>query len=272
MSTLTLTQRAPTAQRLNMSAFTPERLDGMAPGEIARLPIHVGNRPEPAGELFEIGGSPGDRLVVVPSASNLDNLGDGMTGGKIRVNGDAGFCAGRGMSGGTLTVEGNAGDEAGSAMSGGKLHILGDAGERLGGPPPGATRGMDGGLILVSGSAGDRVGERLRRGTILIQGNCGDYGAVNLIAGTLVVLGRVGAMPGSGMRRGTLLLGHAPEDLPTTFVDNGDQRLVFMSLLLRELARLADLGTWSEAPSPPARRFLGDMAEGGLGEILWPAG
>lgn len=270
MSALTLTQRSPTAQRLEMSAFTPQRLAGMNPGEIARIQVHVGNRPETAGELFEIGGSPGDRLVVVPAASNLDNLGAGMNEGEIRVEGDAGFCAGRGMSGGVLTVEGNAGNEAGSAMNGGRLHILGNAGERLGGPLPGATRGMSGGLIQVSGNAGDRVGERLRRGTILIQGSCGDYCAVNLIAGTLAVLGTVGAMTGSGMRRGSLLLSQAPDGLPATFEDNGVHRLTFLGLLIRDLTRLADLGAWNGAQTPPARRFLGDLGEGGLGEILWP--
>jgi formylmethanofuran dehydrogenase subunit C len=271
MSALRLTQRAPTAQRLDMSKFTPTQLSGMPLAEIARLPIHVGNRPEPAGELFEITGSPGERMDLVPCACNLDNVGAAMAEGEVHVQGDVGYWAGRGMSGGVLTVEGNAGDEAGSAISGGRLQILGNAGERIGGPPPGATRGMSGGLIHVCGNAGDRAGERMRRGTILIEGDCGAYCGLNIITGTIAVLGGIGEMAASGMRRGTLLLGQAPEALPSTFVDNGIQRLSFLSLLIAELNRFAALDRWSEIACPPVHRLLGDLAESGMGEILWPA-
>ena len=271
MSTLTLTQRTPTDQRLDMGAFIPERLAGMTTAEISRIPIFVGNRKEPAGELFDISGSPGERLHIIPSALNLDNLGKDMGRGDLHVEGDAGRWAGCSLRGGSLMVDGNTGDEAGTGMTAGRLQILGDTGERLGGTVPGATRGMSGGLIQVRGDAGDRVGERLRRGVILIEGDAGDYGGANMIAGTLVVLGLAGAMTGSGMRRGTLLLTRPPRSLPSTFNDNGVHELSFLGLLIGELEGLADLGAWAGKPRMSARRYLGDLGDGGLGEILWPA-
>jgi formylmethanofuran dehydrogenase subunit C len=272
MSTLTLTQRQPTDQRLDMGVFTPERLAGMSTPDISRIPVFVGNRKEAAGELFQVTGEPGERVTIIPSARNLDNLGSGMSRGELRVEGDAGRCAGRALRGGDLTVEGSTGDEAGTGMSGGRLYIHGDTGERLGGPVIGATQGMSGGLIGVGGKAGDRAGERLRRGMVLIRGDAGTFCGANMIAGTVAVGGKAGDMAGSGMRRGTLLLTQAPESLPVTFNDNGEHELSFLGLLLRGLSQLGDLDAWSGTHPPRARRFLGDLGEGGIGEILWPAG
>jgi formylmethanofuran dehydrogenase subunit C len=268
MSALTLTQRAPTPQRLDLSGLIPERLAGLAPAEIARLPIHVGNRPQPMGELFAIDGSPGMTLTIVPAADNLDGLGSGMRDGELRVEGDAGRQAAAGLAGGSVLIEGSAGDEAGSGMSGGRLTIGGNAGMRLGGPTTGATRGMSGGAILVRGSAGARAGERLRRGTIVVAGDCGDDAGANMIAGTLAIMGTAGRMTGSGMRRGTILLSRPPASLPVTFADNGLQDLAFLALLLREIATMTDIGPW--ASPRPAHRLLGDIADGGMGEILLP--
>ena len=106
MSTLTLVQTATTAQRLNMSAFTPQRLEGLSNTEIAHLRVHVGNRSEEAGALFGISGSAGERLIIAPAAGNLDNLGAGMQRGELRVEGDAGRGAARGLAGGTVTIAG----------------------------------------------------------------------------------------------------------------------------------------------------------------------
>lgn len=268
MSTLTLIQRSPTPQRLDLSGLIPERLAGLGPAQIARLPIHVGNRPEPLGELFAIDGSPGMGLTVVPAADNLDGLGSGMRDGELRVEGNAGRHAAAGLAGGSIVITGDAGDEAGSGMSGGRLRIVGNAGERLGGPTTGATQGMSGGAILVQGSAGARVGERLRRGTIVIAGDCGNDAGVNMIAGTLAIIGTAGRMTGSGMRRGTILLSRAAASVPATFADSGVQDLTFTVLLLREIATMTDIGPWA-APRP-AHRLLGDIADGGMGEILMP--
>jgi formylmethanofuran dehydrogenase subunit C len=269
VSTLTLTQRAPTDQRLDLSGLTPERLAGLDSAQIARLEIHVGNRPVPVGELFRIDGRVGPTLSIVPAADNLDGLGTGMRQGELHVDGNAGRRAAAGLAGGSVFIAGAAGDEAGSGMSGGRLTIGGDAGVRLGGPTAGSTQGMSGGVILVHGSAGARAGERLRRGTIVVAGDGGNDAGVNMIAGTLAILGTAGRMTGSGMRRGTILLCRAPDSVPVTFVDNGVHHLSVMALLLGEVATMADIGPWAEPR--PAHRLLGDIAEGGMGEILLPA-
>jgi formylmethanofuran dehydrogenase subunit C len=269
---LTLTQTAATAQRLDMSGFTPRRLAGLSNTEIARLRIHVGNRSEEAGDLFGIRGTPGERLTIVPAAKNLDELGAGMDYGELRVEGHAGRRAARALAGGSVVIAGNAGDEAGTGMTGGRLLIQGDTGERLGGPQIGDTRGMGGGLIRVGGNAGDRAGERLRRGLILIGGDAGDYCGTGLIAGTLAVLGQAGRMVGSGMRRGTLLLSGAPISLPSTFNDNGAHHLSFVPLLLAQLGELTELPTAFAARANEVHRFVGDLSEGGLGEVILPIG
>ncbi|MGB5831435.1 MAG: formylmethanofuran dehydrogenase subunit C [Thiohalocapsa sp.] len=272
MNQLRLTQRQATAQRLDMREFIPERLAQMSLEQIAALRLWVGRQNKPAGELFELSGEPCERLCIVPKAGNLDFIGAGMHRGELTVAGDAGDGVGQGMHGGLLLVEGNTGDEAGTGLAGGRLRIDGHTGERLGGPSTGATRGMSGGQIQVIGNAGDRVGERMRRGLILVQGDAGSYCGVNMIAGSIAVQGRVGAMAGSGMRRGTLLLSREPAELPSTFNDNGvHDELSFLRLLFRELATLTDLGPWAESGATSIRRYLGDIGDGGMGEIVWPA-
>ena len=271
MTQLTLTQREATAQRLDLRVFLPERLARLSLAQIAELPLQVGNQTRPAGELFELSGEPCERLRLVSKADNLDFIGAGMRSGELTVAGNAGDATGQGMRGGLLCVEGDTGDEAGTGLTGGELHISGNTGERLGGPSTGATQGMSGGQIQVQGHAGDRVGERMRRGLILIQGDAGGWCGVNMIAGTIVVLGSTGTMAGSGMRRGTLLLSRRPDALPSTFNDNGLHDLSFLRLLCTQLGTLADLGPWTTSPPPGAHRYLGDLADDGLGEILWPA-
>ncbi len=267
MSDLTLRLRQPLAQCIDMSPFIPERLQGKPAGEIARLPIWLGNRRVECGELFAVDGDGADRIVIEAESERLDRLGAGMTGGSIRVEGHAGAYLGYGMRGGSLEVSGNAGLAAGCAMRGGVLSIAGDAGDFLGGAVTGERQGMRGGLLRVRGSAGDRAGDLMRRGIILIEGDCGDYAASRMVAGSLLVLGRCGSHTGWGMRRGSLLSATEPRSLPVTFNDNGLQRLSFLSLLCQTLAEQTGLAELRER-GPRVRRWLGDLGCGGKGEIL----
>ena len=73
------------------------------------------------------------------------------------------------------------------------------------------------------------------------------------------------------MRRGSLLLSGPPADLPSTFNDNGIHGLGFLRLLFAHLEHLTALGPWSATDSLGAHRYLGDLADHGHGEILWPA-
>ena len=88
-----------------------------------------------------------------------------------------------------------------------------------------------------------------------------------MIAGTVVVCGGAGAMPGSLMRRGTVLLGGAVPALLPSFVPVGQaEGGVFRALLARALESLSPAA--AALAQAPARRFAGDMASLGKGEIL----
>ncbi len=175
MKPLTLRLLDRPVHRLDMSAFTPERLAGRAPEEIGQIPIWQGNRQRPAGELFRVTGRDPADIRIETDSDRLDGIGAGMTRGSITVEGRAGAYLGRAMQGGDLRVLGDTGIFAGSAMSGGSLRVDRSCGDYLGAPIPGERHGMRGGLIEVRGNAGDRAGDRLRRGTILIAGSAGDY-------------------------------------------------------------------------------------------------
>jgi len=252
-----------------MSALLPERLAGLAPAEIGAMEIPCGNRLVRLGDIFEVAPGEADRLVVRAAGARLDRLGCAMTGGELVVEGDAGAYAGLAMSGGRLSIRGNAGPFAGAAMRGGILEIGGNAGNWLGGGLPGERRGMAGGLILLRGSAGDRAADRQRRGVIVIEGSAGDYLGARMVAGTTIVLGpQVGIHPGFAMKRGSLvLLGSIHRMLPG-FADAGVHELGFMNLLAAHLREQVSL---LRLPGS-VRRYVGDEAAGGKGEILVPAG
>jgi formylmethanofuran dehydrogenase subunit C len=87
-----------------------------------------------------------------------------------------------------------------------------------------------------------------------------------MIAGTLVVAGRTGSLPGYLMKRGTVVLGAKSEELSPTFIDCGVYDLVAARLMAGFIgghsARAAKLF------ERPLRRFAGDMAVLGKGEIF----
>ncbi|CAO3427053.1 formylmethanofuran dehydrogenase subunit C [Azospirillum endophyticum] len=248
MSGMTLTFRGKAGTMVDMSAILPERLAGLAAENVAGLPLPCAGGVSTVGEMFELSaGDAAEGLLIQPGGAVLQRVGVGMTSGRILVEGDVGSHAGAGMSGGVL-------------------RIAGDAGEALGGALPGLPLGMRGGLISVGGSGGDRTAERMRRGIIVVDGPVGAFAAGFMVAGTLAVGGGCGPHPGFGMRRGTLLLGRRQDMAPDNFADGGTRDWLFLHLLRRTLE---GTGSWVErAGSTRAHRFIGDLAEGGHGEIL----
>jgi formylmethanofuran dehydrogenase subunit C len=87
-------------------------------------------------------------------------------------------------------------------------------------------------------------------------------------AGTIAVAGRVGAFPGMAMRRGTLLLQQPPAALVATFNDCGEHPNGFLTLLVRSWRTLP--GRFGTLPDGRVRvrRYVGDLANDGRGEIL----
>lgn len=271
MSVLHLRLRA-AGLPVDMSGLTPERLAGLDLDAIATLQLHCGGELQPLAQLFELERETDDseqpRLEVHEPAARLDGIGGSMAAGRIVVHGDAGAFLGSGMSGGLIEVRGACGAYAATGMSGGELRVDRDAGDYLGAALPGERLGMRGGNVVVRGNAGTRVGERMRGGLILVNGQAGASCAARMIAGTVVARNGAGAGVGRGMRRGTVVLGGPPDALPCTFFDGGIHAPGFMALLSRELQRLA--GDEPAFALPPMRRWLGDRANAGLGEIFTP--
>ena len=248
MSGLSLTYRGDAGMTVDMSALLPELLAGLTADDVARMTLPCGGGSARLGDLFDLSaGEAAEGLLIRPGGAILHRVGAGMTMGRILVAGDAGNHAGAGMAGGLLRIDGTAGDS-------------------LGGVLPGLPLGMRGGLIGVGGDAGDRACERMRRGIVVVDGRAGAYAAAFMVAGTLAVGGGCGPHPGFGMRRGTLLVGHPQDAAPDGFADGGTRDWLFLHLLRRALE---GTGSWFErAGSTRAHRFIGDLAEGGRGEIL----
>ena len=93
MSRLTLKLRNPLSQRIDVSAISPDRLAGIPVDSISRLPMYVGKQKVELGELFSVNGSDSENIVFAGGA-NLDRVGQGMSHGSVRVDGDAGAYAG----------------------------------------------------------------------------------------------------------------------------------------------------------------------------------
>jgi len=270
MSAIRIEPRAAIDERVDLSPLAPDRLSGMAVGEIEKIDLSLGARTAQVGELFRIEARDSDAplLEIRGSTDRFDAIGQDMRHGSIQVFGDAGAWLGRRMKGGEIRLKGSCAAFAASGLAGGRLVIEGDAGDFLGATEPGLRRGMHGGRVIVRGKAGDRAGDRLRRGAIFIEGGAGQYCGARMIAGTLAILGPVGAGLGFGMRRGSILLDRTPTGLPPTFNDAGKTALGFLRLWSRAWREVPDLAAGFLPPGEYVQRWVGDMAVDGRGEIL----
>jgi formylmethanofuran dehydrogenase subunit C len=266
MKPLVLTLRGRPDQRLDLAPLVPHRLAGKTAAEIERIELQTTRSRVLLADVFRLHMGDAAQIRIEGSCDRLDRIGHEMAAGEIVVEGDAGARVGRLMTDGRLTIHGNVGPWAASGMKGGTIEIFGNAGDRLGGPGPGETAGMRGGVVLAHGRVGERAGDRMRRGTIMVEGHAGAYAGSRMIAGTLVVVGSTGPLPGYLMRRGTIVLGKDAVSLSPTFIDCGVRDLVaarlFAGFIGGYSARAAKLF------SRPLRRFAGDMATLGKGEIF----
>jgi len=263
---LVLTLRERPDQRLDLAPVVPRRLAGMTAAEIEKIELQTTRRRVVLADVFRLRMGDAAHIRIEASSDRLDRIGHEMAGGEIVVEGDVGARAGRLMADGHLTIHGSAGPWAASGMKGGTIEILGDAADRLGGPGAGETAGMRGGIVLVRGRVGERTGDRMRRGTIVVEGAAGPYAGSRMIAGTLVVVGRAGPLPGYLMRRGTIVLDEGSDHLSPTFIDCGVHDLVTARLMADFLAPYSAHA--ARLFSTPLRRFAGDMAALGKGEIF----
>ncbi|MGZ8145064.1 MAG: formylmethanofuran dehydrogenase subunit C [Methylosarcina sp.] len=267
MSALTFTLKHRPDQRVDLSPLVSQHLEGKEIPEIAALELQSGKARLRVDALFNISGDDPRHIVIKNSCGKLDFIGKDLHGGSIRVEGDAGAYLGMGMQSGRIKVSGNAGLYAACEMKKGTLEIDGNAGDFLGGALPGNKMGMKGGTVLVKGNVGERAGDHMRRGTILIEGNAGDYCGSRMTAGTIAVMGQTGRYLGYAMRRGTLLLWNQPQ-LPASFNDCGAHTLGFLPMLFASFKSLNSRFADGTVGFNRVRRYAGDMAEMGRGEVL----
>jgi formylmethanofuran dehydrogenase subunit C len=262
-----LTLRARADVTVDASGVTPDRCATLSEHEIATLPIWVGGRPSPLGDVFEVRGGHAARLEVEGDLRGVDGLGAETAGGALFVRGAAGRGVGARMSGGLVHVHGSTGDDTGQSMAGGVLRVDGHAGDRVGGAAPGAAKGMTGGEIVILGKAGDSAASLMRRGLVAVGGGVGAFAGRGMIAGTLLALGPVGDQPGLGSKRGSIIAG-AGVRVPATYrfactYEPPHVRLLLTSLR-RRFAFPVDPGLLAGAYD----RYCGDAGDPGKGEIL----
>jgi formylmethanofuran dehydrogenase subunit C len=216
--------------------------------DIAALPAHYAGRPATLGEFFAVTGERSSRVRVAGDLEHADGIGTAMSAGEI-------------------VVEGSAGPNLGTVMTGGSIDVHGNTGANAGGPQPGGSRGMSGGEIVIRGNAGDEVGAAVRRGLVVVMGNAGRGTGRGMIAGTVLVAG--GAGPGAGrfLKRGSIIA-FRPLERPGTFVYACTYRPPFVPLLFRYLRNRYGLKIGDAQMHGRYRRFSGDLAELGKGEIL----
>ena len=142
----------------------------------------------------------------------------------------------------------------------------GTAGDFAGAPRSGDKQGMAGGTVVIEGNVGERAGDRMRRGTIITRGTFGPAAGSRMMGGTLWTEQGFGPGPGPLLRRGTLI-GPKAEHILATYADCGAHDLVILRIMNRYFAE--DLGPHAPKPLPPTvRRYAGDLASLGKGEIL----
>ncbi len=266
MSGLKLRLKSSFPGRLDLSDLSAALCGHTGASEIARLPLAGGS----VADLFDIQATGrDDESVLEGTTPACDGIGAGWSLGTLIVDGEAGAYCARHMKGGRVDVRGSAGDWIAAGLSGGLLTITGSAGHFAGGLLAGEKFGMSGGTVHVGGNIGERAGDRMRRGTIIVKGSAGSAAGSRMAGGTIWAEGGFGPGPGPLMRRGTLIGPSVARMLPT-FNDCGVHDMVFLRLISRYSTDV--LGPLSPAALPQrVRRFAGDMATIGKGEILLTA-
>ncbi|MFQ5693198.1 MAG: formylmethanofuran dehydrogenase subunit C [Nitrospinota bacterium] len=251
---------------LEADPINPDLLQLKFRPEIERLPLHHGNEQVLLGDFFSVEGERSNQIRLRGDLSPVKNIGVGMQGGRIVIEGNVGMHVGARMEGGEIEVHGNADDWAGAEMTGGLLGIKGNAGNRAGSAYRGSKYGMRGGVILIGGSAGHEVGGYMRRGLIVVRGDVEDLTGARMVAGSIFGLGRVGQRTGGGMKRGSIVCYHSVDMLPT-FRLTSTYTPTFIPIYLRALhARGFPVAEVQRARN--FTRYCGDLAELGKGEIL----
>jgi formylmethanofuran dehydrogenase subunit C len=253
MSGLLVRPKAPLPEPADFAAILAGAWTGLPAGELARRPVAVGRgEPVPLGELCDVTGEADGSIRFEGDFRTVVRLGAELSEGRVRV-------------------EGSVGDELGLAMAGGSIEVRGHAGAGAGAAAAEARRGMTGGELVVHGSAAQGAGGLMRRGLIAVGGSLGSYAGAGMIAGTVLAMGAIGPAAGLWSKRGSIVaLGEVA--IPSTYRYACTYQPIHLRLMLTSLKARYGLAVKSRHLSGSYRRYSGDLAELGKGEILaWTA-
>jgi formylmethanofuran dehydrogenase subunit C len=151
-------------------------------------------------------------------------------------------------------------------MTGGLIRIRGNAGGQVGAAYRGASAGMTDGTIIIEGGAGLEVGMRMKRGIIAVAGPARDFAGLEMKGGTIVLGSGAELRTGAWMSRGTIV-SLAPIPLLPTFPYASTYNPTFLRLYSRHLSTLG-FTLPCEDGEGAYQRYTGDTSVPGKGEIL----
>jgi formylmethanofuran dehydrogenase subunit C len=247
--TLVAGLKAKLEQRADLSEVLAEPWTTLSPSDMAARTVYLERDGRVSlGDLFSVDGQPDGRIEFTGTLDLVDRLGAGLREGEV-------------------LVKSSVGRETGIGMAGGILQIDGDAGPRAGAAPLGYKRGMLGGELIIRGSAGPEAGTLMRRGLLVIGRTAGTLTGRGMIAGTVLVLGAAGAESGLWSKRGSVVvLGSITP--PETYAYACTYQPVHLRLLFARLRARYGLPIQRKHFTGLYRRYSGDLAELGKGEIL----
>lgn len=253
MSGLLARLAVPLTEPADFSAVLAGSWTGLTAAELASRPVVIGRRgPVPLGDLCVVTGEPDGTIRFTGDFRLAERLGAGLTAGVV-------------------TVEGSVGDETGLGMAGGAIHVRGDAGARTGAAAAEIRRGMTGGELVVDGSVGDGAGALMRRGLLAVGGRTGRHTGAGIIAGTIVAFGALGPAAGLWSKRGSIVALDGAS-IPSTYRYACTYQPIHLRLVLIRLQAIYGLPVEGRHLSGYYRRYSGDLADLGKGEILaWTA-
>ncbi|AKB34887.1 Formylmethanofuran dehydrogenase (molybdenum) subunit C [Methanosarcina siciliae C2J] len=212
MEEVTLIPKKAIDIKLEADVITPDSFAGKTSEEIGMLSVWQGPTTYPLSDFFEVTGNAGSSAAetlirIKGDAMRIKRIGEGMSAGKIEIEGSAGMHVGTGMKGGEIVVYGDADSWAGMEMLGGLLHIKGNAGDHVGCAYRGKWHGMKGGCIIIEGSARHQLGGGMDGGEILVEGNVEGFCGIRQNGGLIVVKGGALRTVGVEMAGGTIVVG-----------------------------------------------------------------
>lgn len=197
--------------KLEAELITPDSFAGKNAEEIGKLSVLQGPNSHLLSEFFDVEGQGGETaedtiIRIKGDVSRVKRIGEGMSAGKIEIEGSTGMHVGAWMKGGEILVSGDADSWAGMEMEGGLLHIKGNAGDHVGCAYRGKWHGMKGGRIVIEGSAKHQLGGGLDGGEIFVEGRVEGFCGIRQNGGLIIVKGGALRAVGAEMAGGTIVI------------------------------------------------------------------